>query len=123
MTYSVGEIVKVWIPDPKNQLCDEPHPALIFKTSDATPKFWVAGITGSFNEPIPWHWLKMPWDINGHPITGLVKPCVLKAEWVVLCSPGDVVNRMGHIATQADWESVKDKIISVQKRKQNGEPL
>lgn len=120
MNFSEGEIVKAWIPDPKNNPCEEPHPALIVRTFDNDNRFYVIGITGSFDTPIPWYWMPMSWEPNGHPVTGLVKPCVLKAEWKVLCKPSDVLHRMGEIDSIEAWELAIDKVAEVHYRQSRG---
>lgn len=123
MQFSVGEIVLAQIPDPENQVCEDPHPVVVFRTSQHDPSFWVVGITGSFVEPLPWYWLRMPFAENGHPVTGLYKECVLKANWVDICSPSQVVCRMGTVLDAAHFAQITDLVWAVVKKKSKGEAL
>jgi hypothetical protein len=77
-----GDIVFAYILDPDGNPCHDVHPVMVFRATDDSVDAWVVGITSKFQEPIPTHWLRLPWHPNGHPVTGLYLESVLKCNWV-----------------------------------------
>jgi hypothetical protein len=77
-----GDIVFAYILDPSGKPCQDDHPVMVFRATDLSVDAWVVGITSKFNEPIPPHWLRVPWQPGGHPETGLYLDSVLKCNWV-----------------------------------------
>ena len=93
-----GEIVLVQIPDPDWNPCAVPHNAVIVtktESIDSRDFVHVVGITGSFDEPLPAHWIKLPYSNGGHVKTGLSKPCVAKCNWVVPVQKIEIIRHVG----------------------------
>lgn len=79
MTLKPGDIVRGDIPDPEGDPCEETHRAMVLRTDGKSA--WVVGISSNFNESRPWYWLLLPNSPEGHKVTGLTMPCVLKCNW------------------------------------------
>lgn len=82
MAAKEGDIVFAYISDPDGNPCQDDHPVMVFRATDNSVDAWVVGITSEFDEPIPPHWLHLPWHPNGHPETGLYLDSVLKCNWI-----------------------------------------
>ena len=82
MAVKEGEIAFAYILDPDGNPCRDNHPVMIFRTVAGASDVWVAGISSNFTEPIPKHWLRLPWSPDGHAVTGLYLDSVLKCNWV-----------------------------------------
>ena len=122
MHFEVGEIVLAWIQDPDNQDCDDPHPALVFKSEPKATNMWVIGISSASQTPIPWYWLQVHNSHDKDEKTGLYLPCWLKAHWAKSVTEDDVVSRMGHL-DPALHERAEMLVFQVIERKKRGEPL
>jgi len=79
--------------DPLGQPCDSPHPALVFRID--AEKAYLVGITTSYDDPPPGHWIRMLVAPGGHPETGLDRPCVLKCDWVVCFKVTAIIRKKG----------------------------
>jgi hypothetical protein len=105
-----GSVIRANIPDPAGkQILDKhgnpiPHPALVLSSQediDSGRLLVVAAITRSFKRgKIPSNWFLMESHPNGHPVTGLTSPCVVKANWIVYVRQQDVLRVSPGIATR-----------------------
>jgi hypothetical protein len=93
--YQPGDIVLADILDPQGQPCDDPHPAMVLRIDQTV--CYLVGITTSYQDPPPGHWIRMLQFPGGHPQTGLYRPCVLKCDWVVKFDPRAVIRKMGEM--------------------------
>ena len=82
MALKEGDIVFAYIPDPDGNPCLDDHPVMVFRAAPTATNAWVVGISSKFTPPIPAHWLRLPWDPKGHPVTGLYLESVLKCNWI-----------------------------------------
>jgi hypothetical protein len=122
VSFHEGDIVLVWVPDPDDNSCEHPDPALVFRSSATANHVWVVGITSSFQEPIPWYWMRVHSGDDVDPETGLYKDSCLKANWVVNCPLSDVVRRMGFLDPERHSQATT-LVWQVLERVKRGEPL
>lgn len=83
MALQRGDIVIADIPDPDGSPAKHRHPAMVLMADASATDVYVVAISTSFGASIPSNWIPMPHATNGHAVTGLKEPCVLKCDWVV----------------------------------------
>jgi hypothetical protein len=95
-----GSVIWARIPDPHgNVIVDDTgkpkcRPALVLSNSEdiATgDSIVVAAISTQFDlQNLPPHWFIMESHPQGHPSTGLNRPCVVKSDWLVSVRQCDI---------------------------------
>ena len=108
------------IPDPNGNPCGHRHPAMILRATDSATDVWLIGISTSFGHPLPGHWIEIPYQDGGHPITGLREPSVLKCNWVVRLHLNAVSRVIGKMPTDI-LERAVDRVLADIQRKKSGE--
>lgn len=115
MTYQPGDIVIADIPDPDGNPIEHKHPAMIIRADSQNAYF--LGISTKFEKPCPRHWIELPHDPNGHPVTGLKRPSVLKCNWDTQMLPTSrIVKKIGIVPTD-EFELATDWIVTFKKQK------
>jgi hypothetical protein len=61
----------------------------------------VAAISTVFTRPLPSHWFELPSSPDGHPVTGLDQPCVVKSDWLKKIKSTDVITELGTAPSRA----------------------
>src|ERR1700678_2705500 len=117
MLFQPGDIVVADIPDPNGTPCGHRHPAMVLRSSPSATEAWLVGISTGFGAPLPSHWLPLPYDINHHPMTGLVEPCVLKCNWVVRYPVKLIEAKIGTVPTAIFERAVDHVIAEVERRR------
>lgn len=76
---------------------------------------YLLGITSSFDNVGRWM-IALDWHPDGHPQTGLWKPCVLKCWWVVRWNSGHIIRILGELDIDT-VENATDYLLSYRAEK------
>ncbi len=82
-SFARGQIVLAEVLDPQGRNPKTRPLVIVTETEEIRedqPFFGIA-ITGTFSLPLPDDCVKLPWDRQGHPRTGLKKPSVAVCGW------------------------------------------
>lgn len=96
----LGHIVYAQIPDPDGKPLDEPHPAMVLREPDAAGNLWLLGISTKYDPPPRRLMIELPWHPDGHPETGLSRPCVLKCWWAIPWKAQHIKRRLGRLSPE-----------------------
>jgi hypothetical protein len=69
----------------------------------------AVGITGTIPDPIPDHYVLLPWSPHKHKTTSLKKPSAAVCDWFVDLLPGDAQRIEGFIP-EAELAEILEKI-------------
>jgi hypothetical protein len=59
---------------------------------------WLIAISTVFDRPnTNKYWVECEWAPEGHPLTGLNRPCVLKCDWVVRFNRDKLIDYLGRL--------------------------
>jgi mRNA-degrading endonuclease toxin of MazEF toxin-antitoxin module len=118
VTFNPGDIVMVHVPDPDGNPCAGEHPAMVLMTSATSLDAWVVAISTSIDRPLPANCIELPWQVGGHPVTGLWRQCVLKCHWYTRVPKNQIRTCIGKVPT-ALLETAVDKVSAEHRKRES----
>jgi hypothetical protein len=95
---------------------------MVLRAPDAEGTLWLLGISTKFTMPIGRLMIELPWQLGGHPTTGLSQPCVLKAWWAIEWKVSRIIRRLGVLPPEIVERAIDFAVTAVQEKKA-GKPL
>ena len=100
MSVKQGQIVWGWFSEPNGRNAKRRRAVVLTETEDICDDepLSVAVISTKFDpERIPSNWIPAPWHRDGHAVTSLKEPCVIKCDWIIPVNCKDVL-LAGHVS-------------------------
>ncbi len=121
---SLGDIILADVREPVNKTYVGPHFAMVLNAQasiDAGDDLSVVVCTTSFRYPLKSGWFPMSAAPGGHPITGLVEACVVKATWQDEVAQAAVIKRVGR-SMKREYKLVVNWLAEKQRQMRSGDP-